>query len=222
MNQIGNLLDRPTAYYNIDGVGELGIGFMFLCFALLQWMQVRTARESVWNGMYALFIFVGVMCAIIHYGSRAIKQRITYPRTGFVAYRTRDTAWRPLAGAFGVSVLASLGLVLALRRHWDTTPVSLIGLVLAASYAYGFARTVRWKWTVVWAMACGSLVIALLPADLVGALAKGSWVTTMVPARLVGAFLLSMVLYGAMLMVSGGISFCLYLRRTQPPAREAQ
>ncbi len=221
MDQVGSLLDRPKAYYNVDGVGELGIGFMCVSYALLEWLQVHSPEGSIWNRMYTLFLCVGAMCAVIHYGSKAIKERITYPRTGFVEYRKRDTVWRPLIIALAFSVLASLGLLIAARSHWDlTTPASLVGLVFAASYAHGIARTVPWKWAVVWAMAFGSLVIAVLPADLVGALAGHSWVTRLVPAKLVGAFLISMLLYGTMLLVSGSISFWLYLRHTQAPARE--
>ena len=221
MDQVGSLLDRPKAYYNIDGVGELSIGFMCVSYALLQWLQVHTPEGSVWNQMYMLFVYVGAMCAVIHYGSKAIKKHITYPRTGFVEYRTRDTVWRPLIIALGFGLLASIGFLIAARSHWDmTTPASLVGLVFAATYAHGIARTVRWKWAVVCVMAFGSLVIAVLPADLVGALASGSWVTRLFPAKLVGALLLSMMLYGTTLLISGGISFWLYLRHTQSPARE--
>ena len=222
-DQIGNLLDRPKSYYNIDGVGELGLGFMCLGYVLLSWLQLHTPKDSVWNQMYMLFLFVGLMLSIIHYGSKAIKKHITYPRTGFVEYRKRDTVWRPMFGGMVVSGLISMGLILAIRKHWDmTTPASLIGLLFAASYAYGVARTVRWKWAVVWAMAFGSLVIAVLPAELVGALANVSRVTAYVPAKVMGAFLLSMMLYGTLLLISGGVSFWLYLRHTRPPAQEAQ
>jgi hypothetical protein len=221
MERVGSLLNRPKDYYNIDGVGELGMGFMCVGFALIQWLQVHTPEGSVWNRMYTLFVYVGLMCAVIHYGSKAIKEHITYPRTGFVEYRTRDTVWRPLIIALGFGAPASIGLLIAARSHWDmTTPASLVGLVFAATYAHGFARTVRWKWAVVWVMAFGSVLIAVLPADLIGALADRSWVTRLFPAKLVGAFLLSMMLYGTMLLISGGISFWLYFHRTQAPARE--
>jgi hypothetical protein len=89
------------------------------------------------------------------------------------------------------------------------TPAFLIGLLSAVSYAYAFARTVRWKWAIVWVLALGSVAIAVLPADVVGR----SWQ---------GAFILIMMLYGAVLLVSGGISFWLYLRYTEAPAPEAQ
>jgi hypothetical protein len=206
MDRIGSLLERPKAYYNIDGVGELGIGFMLLCYTLFKWIQAHAPQHSIWDQAWVFWIYFGLMLSIIHYGSKAIKERITYPRTGFVEYRKRDTFWRPFFIAMAVSAL-SVGLFLTRRAHWDMTTLALlIGLYLAASYAYGFARRVRWKWAVACAMACGSVTIALLPAD-------RSWA---------GAFELSMPLYGALFMVSGGISFWLYLRHTQAPAQDAQ
>jgi hypothetical protein len=221
-DRIGTLLDRPKSYYNIDGVGELGIGFMCLSFALLQWMQIHTPEHSAWNQMYTLFLYFGLMSSIIHYGSKAVKKHITYPRTGFVEYRTRDTVWRPLIIGFAVSMLASFALIIAIRSHWNMTALApLLFLVVAACYAHGIARTVRWKWVVAGAMSIGSLVIAILPADMVGALANHSWVAAKFPARLVGAYFLCMALYGALTLISGGISFWLYLRNTQAPAQES-
>ena len=214
MEQIESLLNRPKAYYNIDGVGELAMGFMCLGYGLLMWLQANAPKDSVWHGMPAFIIYFGLMCLILHYGPKAIKKHITYPRTGFVQYRARDTRWRPMILGAVVAAAMTAGLAVALRRHWNlTTPASLIGLLFAASYAYRIARTVRWKWAVVWVVALGSVAIAVLPADLVGALADHSWQ---------GAFMLIMMLYGAVLLVSGGISFWLYLRHTEAPAPEAQ
>jgi hypothetical protein len=215
MERIESLLNRPKAYYNIDGVGELAMGFMCLAYALLMWLQAHAPKDSVWHGMPAFIIYFGLMCLILHYGPKAIKKRITYPRTGFVEYPKRDTLWRPMILGAAVSAALSAGLMVGLRRHWNlTTPVSLIGLLFAASYAYGIARMrmARWKWAAVWVVALGSLVIAFLPADSVGAVAKPLWR---------GAFLLTMMLYGAVSLVSGGISFWLYLRHTEAPAPEA-
>jgi hypothetical protein len=209
MEQIESLLNRPKAYYNIDGVGEMAGGFMSLGFGLFMWLQAHAPKDSVWHGMPAFILYVGLMCLILHYGPKAIKQHITYPRTGFVQYRARDTRWRPaILGALAGAAVAA-GLATALRRHWNlTTPASLFGLLFAASYAYAFARTVRWKWTVVGVVALGSLAISALPADVVGR----AWQ---------GPFMLIMMLYGAVLLVSGGASFWLYLRHTQAPAQEA-
>ena len=222
MDQFGTLLDRPKSYNNIDGVGELGIGFMCLSFVLLIWLQLHTPADSVWNQMYTLFIFGGLLSSALHFGTKAIKKHITYPRTGFVAYRKRDTTWRPLLIAVPVSVLGSVALVMAARWHWDTGLVSLFGLLFAASYARGFARLVRWKWAVASAMALGALLIAILPADLVAAPASRLSTSSKLPPQLLGAFLISMAFYGMLLSLSGAVSFWLYLHHTQAPMPDAQ
>jgi hypothetical protein len=222
MDQLGSLLDRPKRYYNIDGVGELGGGFTMLGYGLLLWLQVHSPSGAIWHQMYAFVIYMAVMFSIIRYGTKAIKNYITYPRTGFVEYRKRDAVWPRILAAF-VAPLALGGLLIAHRHHWDITASGpLFGLLVAASYAYRFARAVRWKRVVACAMSLGSLAIVFLPADLLGAVAGDSWVTHPVRTKLVGSFLLYMVLCGMLLSISGGISFWLYLRHTQAPAPEAQ
>jgi len=203
MEEIEKLLSRPRAYYNIDGVGELGVGFLFLGYALSKWMLMHTPGESVWHQPYMWVIYLGVTILIIHYGSKAFKKHITYPRTGFVQYR-RSTRWRGFAGAM-VGGVAGTALLWILRAHGGlTTLASLYGFFFAGGYAYGVARKVRWKWTVVCAMALGSLAIARFPATALG------------------AFWNTMALYGTLLMISGAISFILYLRHTQAPEQDTQ
>jgi hypothetical protein len=218
MDQVGNLLDRPRLYYNIDGLGELGGSVMCLGFALLLWLTMHSPADSVWHRI-SLFPFVGLML-LIHYGTKAVKTRITYPRTGFVEYRRR---WHTSAIAAAAGALATAGLAVAFRRHWDISmPASLTGFAFAAACAYHFARAVRWKWVIVSGMAVASFVIAYLPADVLIALGSDSSMAHPDRAKLGGTILLSLMVYGTMLLISGGISLWLYLRHTQAPAQEGQ
>jgi hypothetical protein len=227
MDQVESLLKRPTAYGNIDGTGEFGMGFMCLGYALIMWLQLHTPKDSIWNQMYVLFIWVGIMVAMIHFGIKAIKNHITYPRTGFVAYRKQNRIWTAVVASV-VSALSVAALALAARSHRDIVmPVFFIGIFFAAGYAFGIARSgganalFRWKWAVVLAQVIGSLLIALLPEDLTDALSGGASVSAWFSARIAEAVLLYMMLYGTLLLISGTISFWLYLRHTQAPAKEA-
>ncbi|MGA2272877.1 MAG: hypothetical protein ABSH00_04930 [Bryobacteraceae bacterium] len=217
MDQVGSILDRPKFYYNIDGLGELGGSVMCLGFALLLWLLMRSPADSVWHQISFLAL-VGLMF-LIHYGTKAVKTRITYPRTGFVEYR-KPLHTQAIAAALGA--LTAVGLAIGFRRHWDISALaSLTGLVFAAAYAYQIARAVRWKWVIVGAMAVATFVIAFLPAAVLGALGSES------PAhpdraKLLGTILLSLMVYGTLLLISGNISLWLYLRHTQPPAQEGQ
>jgi hypothetical protein len=222
MDQVSSLLNRPKGYYNVDGVGELGIGFMCLGFAFMSWMQLRAPEYSLWNKPYTVMVFVLAMSTVIKYGSEAIKKRITYPRTGFVEYRKRDTVWIPMIVGAVVAVAIAALLAVARRAHWElVAPGSLIGLLFAACYAYGVARTVQWKWIVAIAMTIASVWIALLPPERIVAVIAHSWIARLLPPKVVGAYLMNMTLYGVLLLLSGGLSFVLYLRRTQVPGEEA-
>lgn len=226
MGQIESLLDRPKLYNNIDGVGELGMGAMLLWFGLLFWVQVRS-DSAVWHHGAALALLL-VGCWGIDRGIKVIKKRITYPRTGFVEYRKRDV-WRVVAVAVVLGGAVAAGITFAARSHWGTgphvgltAPLALLGLVLAAAYAYGIARAVRWKWVVVAAIAVCSIVMAMLPADWAGALVGTSANARPFTPQNVAAWNALMFVYGVIFLISGAISFLLYLRHTQPPAAEEQ
>jgi hypothetical protein len=164
---------------------------------------------------------MGAMVAIIHYVTKAIKTRCTYPRTGFVEYRKRDKVW-PTIAAVILGPAALMGLFIARRSHWDVSALgSLFGLGFAASYGYHLARAVRWKWVVAGAMALGSTATAFLPPRLLAAVASDSWSAHPVRTKLVGTFLISMAVCGVLLLISGAISFRRYLRHTQA-AQDAQ
>jgi hypothetical protein len=193
MDRISSLLKRPKLYNNIDGVGELGIGFMMLSWGLLRWLQAHSPEGSAWHEMWAFAIYVVAMVSILHYGTKAIKRRITYPRTGFVEYRKWDMVWPAIAAALFVPLMA-VGAAIVHRRHWNMPPFfSLYGLFLAAGYGYGLARTVRWKWVIATAMASGAVAVG-------------------------ESFTALFVMFGALFSISGAITFGLYLRQT----REAQ
>jgi hypothetical protein len=57
-------------------------------------------------------------------------------------------------------------------------------------------------------MAAGSLMLAYPPASLTGAVADN------------GTYLLCILLFGPLFLISGGISFWLYVRRTPAPGVE--
>ena len=215
MGEIESLLDRPRRYSNVDGMVELGCGFFCLGIGIFEWLVARSPQGSVWHKM-SFFIFAGLVCAV-HFGVKAIKERVTYRRTGFVEQRRGRASGMAAAVCGG---LTAAGLSVALRRHWEiATPAALLGLAFAASYAYQIARAVPWKWIVTGAIVAGSLAIAVLPADVLAGAADGFGDPAR--ARLWGTVLVSLMVYGGILLVSGSISFGLYLRHTEP-ARESE
>jgi hypothetical protein len=193
---------------------------MFLGYALLLSVKVRAPAHSFLDRS-AFFLWIALMCGI-HFGMKAIKSRITYPRTGFLEYRKRDQIWYALLGAAFVALFILLGTV---ARHWRSAIVPaayLFGPAFVASYAYNIARAVRWKWVIAGAMALSSIFIAFVPADILAWLAGLSLAAYPVGARVAGILLLSFLVYGAILLVSGGITFRNYLKNTPVLEQDAQ
>jgi hypothetical protein len=220
VDQVQALLKRPALYDNIDGSGELVLGLCALGFSLFGWLNLHAPAGSIWHGMYGLFLFAGVMQVVIYLVHKGIKSRITYRRTGFVAYRTGKT-WVVMAVAVVVSALASAGLFMASRRHWDlSVPVLLLGLAMAAGYIR-MIGAVRWKWAMCTIYVDAVLTIAVLPADLVEAFANHRSLSPLLTAKALGAYWLTFLAFGAVLVISGSISLWLYIHRTQALAQEA-
>ena len=226
MDQVERLMQRPKLYYHIDGVGELGLGFFCLGYALPASLPSHSATWHQWGS----FVWFMVLVAAIHFGSKAIKEHVTYRRTGFIEYRKQKARGWLAFTLGGVTVLAIWGLALVVRSHsefsgsyWGmTTPIALVGLVFMAAYGYDIARSVRWKWVVAGLMAISSVAIAMLPAGMVGEVAGSTSAVATPSERSYGAWLLSLLAYGAILLISGGISFVLYLRHTQPASETAE
>lgn len=226
MDQIEKLVQRPLLYNNIDGVGEFGLGSMFLGSALLQWFPIQS---PMWH-RYGSFLGFLLLITAIHYGVKAIKTHITFPRTGFVEYQKRGFFWRGMIAGAVVGLFFGVGFALAEQLHWEiarahwglTMPAALFGLILAVGYAWKIAREVHWKWAVAAAMAICSVAIAMLPEGVVGVMVGSRSAVATLPEWIFGALQLTFMLYGTIFLISGGISFVLYLRHTQPTAETAE
>ncbi len=225
MNNLQQLVNRSKKYDNVDGTKELTMGIMVLGLLPILWLLERAPRSSIWHRSPLVFGTLNALFLLgLYFGVKAIKERVTYPRTGFVAYGFQRTVVRPavLALVLGIPMMAAL--IVAARSHWGAAPGLVVGLLLAASYAIWIARPVPWKWAVVAAMTLGTLVIALLPAHVPAhfalALANFPPETARSPAEFIGALFLNEILFSALLVVSGGVSFWLYIRHTKAPVEE--
>lgn len=224
MQHVQTLLDRPKFYYNIDGVGELAVGFMLAGFTAFEWIAAYAQRDSIWNKIYTLYVFVALLCAIIHYGTNAIKHRITYRRTGYVSYRNKHWYWPGMASFVVAGAVSGTGLLVLRGGNVDATVLAMlvIGSIMAASYGYGFARAVRWKWIVAALVFVEAVVVAFLPARITSAPMSQCWIASFYTAGFFGSLFLYLAFFGLILLVSGGLSFWLYLYKTRDAEVETE
>jgi len=217
-DELRNYLDRPKHYSNVDGTGEMAMGVTMLSFALVGYLSAVLPEGALWrkNGI-ATFEFIPVVMipilAFQYWGVKAIKKHITWPRTGYVAYRRSGRSWwKAIAVTFVASAVIGAGAVclMALARQFHALSLARAGYlaVLLATYAFFVFRWSRehpWKWLVAIFMALGLLAIALV-----------------VPGDVVESFPPVALFVGLVWVISGVATLYSYIRHTQPPAPEAE
>jgi len=216
------LLNRPRNYNNIDGTGEISAGLILLGFLFAFWMQIHTALHSFWNRSFGSILCMLALCLALHYGMKAFKQKITFPRTGFVRYRAKSI-WYVLATA-GTTAATVVLISRNLRHLLDAASAIgfLYGFFLAVCYGYGIARSVPWKWRVASAIFLSGTVVALLPAAVLQTLVAGSSARNDLGFKLIVALFPYFLVWSTLLLLSGFISLVLYLRDTRASAPDAQ
>jgi len=95
------------------------MGFMCLGYALILWLQLKHAQGLHLEPDVCAVHLGWVNGRDDSFGTRAIQDHITYPRTGFVAYRTQNRILGPAIIASVVSALSVACLSLAARSHRD-------------------------------------------------------------------------------------------------------
>jgi hypothetical protein len=211
-SQVEEYVKRSKRYQNIDGTAEMGMGLMMLAFALLAYLQYIVPKSSIFGHGFGGFAFMYVILVPIlglgWWSVKAIKRRITYLRTGYVAYR-RDLKVRVPWAALSAGIAVAVVLVFRLARQHDA--MSLFRFMYAATfvalYVFTILRTSRehtWKWRIAVFMAIGLSAISLK-----------------VPGGMAEWFRPASLFLGLTWLASGTITLILYVRRTRPPAVEA-
>jgi hypothetical protein len=207
-NQIDDYAKRPIRYRNIDGLSELAIGLLWVLAPLLEIFTKTAPSGSLWHGKTPLLVCFAALACVVVFGPKALKKRLTYPRTGYVKYRrTRSRVWRLAGGVLAAAVVA-LAAAFLLRRY--ASPSSKVMLIALTSAGWGgiYAGITRldaaWRW-----VALGVLVVAP-PA------------VTALPLHPVWRDGLPIIALGLVFLVSGAISLALYLRRNPVPEQAAE
>jgi len=221
--EINNVVDtlreieaRPRRYENIDGTAEMSFGLMILSLTLMGYLGPIVEDHATWpSGLVGFWLLVlGAIAAYIltaNVLTRLIKKHITYPRTGYVAYRpiTKENRWRTLAFVIGLSAaaagLASLAPMIQ-RNHESSALRAVMVLAFLGPYALLVLhvwKDYRWKRYLVLAYAAGLLAIAFLVPGNIEQLAR--------PV---------MALSSSVWLGSGIATLVAYIRHTQAPIGE--
>ena len=91
-DEASQIEQRVKRYWYSDGIGELMGGVMFFLLAVYFSLQQYVGDQSFLGGMLQTG-FILILIGGVFVGRRVIniiKARITYPRTGYVEYRTNN------------------------------------------------------------------------------------------------------------------------------------
>jgi len=139
MNEIATAQRRAQGYWFVDGFAEMAGGVVLaLCGALL-YAAVRTGID--WLSTAALGVLI-LGFPVTAWVVRALKERITYPRTGFVAYAPPSRTRMFIAAAVGFVTAGLLAPIMAVSKGGTVSIVVLgFGVLVGAVLAVRAWRT---------------------------------------------------------------------------------
>ncbi|MCX6572228.1 MAG: hypothetical protein NT006_12565 [Candidatus Aminicenantes bacterium] len=137
MVDIEKIEKRTVQYFYSDGLTEIAVGLIFLLLGGYFFGQTLVPEGSPFNAaLSALFVLVIVSAGfLVNRFIRFFKRRITYARTGYVAYKKKEHGpkRRVAAGIVGGIIGASLAALYGLSPSFKALFPALNGLLLAVA-----------------------------------------------------------------------------------------
>lgn len=193
---------RAKRYWYEDGISEIAIGCLSFLVGVLFYVEANATPDSLPSSFSA----IGLPLLIIGGGLivsrlvKTVKERITYPRTGYVAYCRTSSKRRFITGAIAGFVGAIIAVLLRTRTDLLGYLPVLEGLVIGAALLY---------------MAHSLGVIRFYFLSVLSAIV-GAVVFLEGLENTPGLAVYFMVM-GIALIVSGFLTLWNYLSKTQPP-----
>ena len=203
MNDLNKTIRRTQQYWFEDGLVELLLGLVIVILSGLFWWQVSSSSKyaPLVGGVAMPFIIV-LGALLLGVTLRWLKQRLVYPRTGYVTYVKPTRKRRGLSALLGLVIGAVMaGAVFQLELADLATAFMGAGVGFALFMLGIRVGLMRFYVLAVWSVAVG-VTIAFLRLD-------ESLATTY-----------ALGLIGLGMMVSGGLAFWRYWQNSEPGSDE--
>lgn len=196
-DKIDDIVKRTYRYYYEDGLVEMAVGLMFIAcgLVLFSWQGIGSSP------LVTALLVVGLPAVVIGGAFvvrrlvQDVKRRVTHQRTGYVAYRRGEPAnnrWFLLAAVL-ILVVASLFLPDIFNRMQAVVGTLLAIILGFLGYRFGLRRF--------YLLGAATLIIGIAAA-------------VRIEDELL-ATALTFAASGLLLLLSGGLTFLGYLRRTR-------
>ncbi len=138
-DETSQIEQRVKRYWYSDGIGEMMGGVMFFLLAVYFSLQQYLGDESFIGGMLQagfVLLLIGGMFVSRRVIS-IVKARITYPRTGYVEYRTNsgNAVLMRILAMFTAMIVASISILVVRRFDSIDAMVAVTGLLVAVIFA---------------------------------------------------------------------------------------
>ena len=109
-DQLDDITKRTYRYFYVDGLIEAATGFLFLTIGLLLlgWINLEKGGWVQITAVIALPLVILGGTFLIKHVVNSLKERIIYPRTGYVAYRPSKSLpgrWAVVGASFVLILL---------------------------------------------------------------------------------------------------------------------
>ncbi|MBN1371692.1 MAG: hypothetical protein JW987_07100 [Anaerolineaceae bacterium] len=206
--QIQSVIRNTQRRWFDDGLWEIAFGtanlFLGLYFLLVTWLNLD---ENLGAWMAALqIVVVLVVFGGMRYGVPKLKERFTYPRTGYASFRRperserrRKAFWRGmLSGGVAAAVATVVGLANAVNLAPGVTALIFAGMCFYLSFRMGIQRFA---------------VLGLLT------LTTG-FILTQLRLDVDSSMAVLFIAFGTLCALLGVIALITFLRRTRPITEE--
>lgn len=177
---------RPVRYWNVDGLAELVLGVAWMVWGGA-WLVGQTLPHDWRWTTYWLIVppALALSTAAIKPVTRRLKERLTFPRTGYVEWNTpgQSSRWST-AVAILVSAIALAAVLLSMKRAslLEQRLPPIMGVVLSLSFV---ALSVRQRAPHLLALAAAGVAVTLAITSLVSGWDALSWMFVMLGAACV-------------------------------------
>ncbi len=161
-----DLESRPQRYWNVDGIPEIIMGLTWMVWggALILGRQIdhESAYKAYWLVVPPLLAVSGFAGQWL---TKKLKERYTYPRTGYVVYKEPSPKLRYLTAGVAVVVAAALAALIVTGRSEGVRMTITPGVGVVISLAL-LVASMRQKAAHLLALAGVSLALAAAAAAL--------------------------------------------------------
>jgi hypothetical protein len=136
-SELDDLEQRPRRYWHVDGIPELVMGGIWILWGAAVLIGEALPRGP---GFVVYWLTVPAVLALSGFASRwlviRLKERLTYPRTGYVDYPEPTRGTRVMAAAIAIVVAAAMAGVLLTGRAAGAANVAApaVGVVLSLGF----------------------------------------------------------------------------------------